>query len=230
MSAPRVENYDIVSFDCYGTLVDWESSIVETLQAILQSHDANMNNDVVLEYFAEWEPLEQAQGGSYRSVLDRVFERYGYRLGFTTRSAESKQFQECIAKSVPFEDTLEALNRLQERVKIAIISNTDNELFAITRNSLDTDFNYVITAEDAGVYKPNPAVFEAAIDQFGQRERVLHVAQSLFHDIEPATKLNWDCVWIDRTEGRQGAAQSADVKSKWTYPDLKGFLDEFLAE
>ena len=230
MSDPRVDNYDIVSFDCYGTLVDWESSIVETLQAILQSHDANMNNDVVLEYFSEWEPLEQAQGGSYRSVLDRVFEQYGYRLGFTTRPEQSKQFQECIAKSVPFEDTIDAVSRLQEKVKVAIISNTDNDLFAITRQSLKMDFDFVITAEDAGVYKPDRAIFEAALDHFGQRERVLHVAQSLFHDIEPASKLSLDSVWIDRTEGRQGAAQLTDAKSTWTYPDLKGFVDEFLAE
>ena len=225
MNKPDPRDYDILSFDCYGTLVDWETSIVETLQDILQSHDANMNNDVVLEYFATWEPLEQEEGGLYRSVLRRVLMKYGFRLGFAPRSEDLARFEECIAKSKPFEDTYKALKSLQKSFQLAIISNTDNDLFDLTQDSLGIEFDHVVTAEDSGYYKPRREMFEAAFGKFEQSDRVLHVAQSLFHDIEPATALGIDTVWIDRTEGKSGAARLSNVTPKWHFADLESLAE-----
>lgn len=223
MKTPSLGTYDILSFDCYGTLVDWESSIVETLQDIFQFHDANMNNDVVLEYFATWEPEEQAQGGSYRNVLRRVLMKCGFRLGFVPRSEDLSRFEECVARSKPFEDTCDSLRTLQDYFKLAIISNTDNDLFEITSEALGVEFAHVVTAENTGCYKPDAAMFEAAIQKFGRSQRVLHVAQSLFHDIAPAHAMGIDTVWIDRTDGRAGAARSSDATPTWRYADLAAF-------
>lgn len=230
MSHPQARNYDTISFDCYGTLVDWESSIVTTLQDMLQSHDANMNNDVVLEYFANWEPEEQSRGGSYRSVLCRVLGRYGFRLGFKPSDNDFSVFEECIARASAFEDTVDALESLKKSFKLAVITNTDNDLFAITNASLNVNFDYVVTAEDTGCYKPSKEMFEAAIDAVGDSGRMLHVAQSVFHDIAPAIELGIDSVWIDRTNGKPGATKNVDVEAMWTYKSLRDFCQHILGE
>lgn len=230
MSHPKAEDYDTISFDCYGTLVDWESAIVSTLQEMLQSHDANMNNDVVLEYFANWEPEEQSQGGSYRSVLHRVLDRYGFRLGFKPRAEDFKLFEECIARASVFDDTVDALKLLSKRFKLAVITNTDNDLFEITSDSLIVDFDYVVTAENIGCYKPCEEMFEAAVTRIGDKRRMLHVAQSIFHDIAPANGLGIDSVWIDRTSGKPGATKSVDAKARWTYKSLRDFSHQLLGE
>lgn len=222
------QNYDIVSFDCYGTLVDWESSIVETLQDIFQFHDANMNDDVVLEYFSTWEPEEQAQGGSYRSVLRRVLMKCGFRLGFAPRTEDLSRFEECVARSKPFYDTCDSLRSLQDNFELAIISNTDIDLFEITRETLGIEFAHVITAEETGCYKPNVSMFESALQRFGCSPRVLHVAQSLFHDVAPANSLGLDTVWIDRTDGRAGATQPSSATATWRYENLASFTQDMV--
>lgn len=222
---PKASDYDILSFDCYGTLVDWENAITATLQSILLAHDVHWNDAVLLEHFADWEPVEQALGGSYRQVLNRVLVRFGTRLGFIPTDVQLAQFEECIARAIPFPDTVSALKTLSEAFRLAIISNTDDDLFALTATQLEIPFNHVITAEQVGTYKPNPKNFELAIEQFKcSKSRVLHVAQSLFHDIEPATELGIATVWIDRTAGKPGAAASANATPLWTYPSLAEFV------
>lgn len=229
MNKPQRSDYDIISFDCYGTLVDWESAIVDTLQEMLQFHDANMNNDVVLQYFANWEPEEQRRGGTYRSVLRRVLNRYGHRLGFKPRREDFERFEECIARSNAFEDTVAALEALKQAFELAVITNSDNDLFGLTRESLKVEFKYVVTAEDTGCYKPNEEMFNSAVTMFGSKNRLIHVAQSVFHDIAPANSLGIDSVWIDRTAGKPGATMQADDTATWTYSSLQEFADEILS-
>ena len=228
MEKLRAENYDIISFDCYGTLVDWETSIVQTTQGILLSHDAHMNDNVVLEYFSVFEPTEQTNGGSYRQVLRRVLQRYGTRLGFVPTEDQMQMFEKCVANSSPFDDTIASLHSLHSKCQLAIISNTDRDLFDITQSNLQTTFDYVITAEDVGAYKPNVKVFEYAFERFGKKSRILHVAQSIFHDIEPANQLDLDAVWINRTEGRPGATKETSFTPKWQFSSLQNFCKTFL--
>ena len=228
---PRTSDFDILSFDCYGTLVDWESAITSTLQSILLSHDAHWNDVVLLEHFAQFEPEEQELGGSYREVLRRVLARFGTRLGFVPTDSQLKQFEECIARALPFSDTVSALNTLAESFELAIISNTDDDLFALTEPSLEESFDYIITAEQVGKYKPNPRVFEFALNRFPcSTSKVLHVAQSLFHDIAPANALGIASVWIDRTEGKPGATARSDAKPQWTFPSLTDFVSAVQSE
>lgn len=230
MSQPQAADYDVISFDCYGTLVDWESAIVSTLQEMLESHDANMNDDVVLEYFANWEPEEQSKGGSYRSVLRRVLERYGFRLGFKPRDEDFDRFEECIARASAFEDTVNALESLKKGFKLAVITNTDNDLFEITRETLNVEFDFVVTAQDTGCYKPNMEMFNVAVAEIGEKDRMLHVAQSVFHDISPANSLGIDSVWIDRTTGKPGATRLVDEEAKWTYQNLQELADQLIMD
>ena len=225
MSELNAADFDLLSFDCYGTLVDWESAIVECVQSILPAHDAHLNDAIVLEMFSEYEPKEQSAGGSYRGVLRRVLGRYGYRLGFKPRDEELTRFEECVARAQPFSDTLESLKTLQKHFKLAIISNTDVDLFEITQRSLGIEFDHVVTAQESACYKAELKIFEKAFDAFGADTRVLHVAQSLFHDIKPATELGVSTAWIDRTEGRRGAARPAKVKPDWKFKNLADFTE-----
>lgn len=221
---PSSSDFDVLSFDCYGTLVDWEGAITSTLQSTLLSHDAHWNDAVLLEHFSEWEPLEQEIGGSYRNVLNRVLTRFGTRLGFVPTDSQLEQFEECIARATPFPDTVETLTTLGNSFQLAIISNTDDDLFALTAQNLGVSFDYVITAEQVGKYKLSPLVFEHALKQFPcSSSRILHIAQSLFHDVAPASILDIATVWIDRTGGKLGATAPSDAKPQWTYPSLADF-------
>lgn len=226
---PNASDFDILSFDCYGTLVDWESAITSTLQSILLSHDAHWNDAVLLEHFAQFEPTEQDLDGSYRDVLRRVLGRFGTRLGFVPTDSQLKQFEECIARANPFADTVDALKTLAESFQLAIISNTDDDLFALTAPNLEVSFDYVITAEQVGKYKPNPMMFDYALKQFDcPKSRVLHVAQSLFHDIAPANTFGIANVWIDRTAGEPGATTPTEAKPHWTFSMLADFATAIL--
>ena len=133
---------------------------------------------MLLEHFALLEPAEQEHGSSYRDVLRRVLKQFGTRLGFVPTEPQLVQFEECIARATPFSDTVDALKTLSESFRLAIVSNTDDDLFALTAPNLEVSFDYVITAEQVGEYKPNLAVFEHALKKFScSKSRILHVAQ-----------------------------------------------------
>ena len=123
------DKYATISFDCYGTLIDWENGILGFMQPLLESYDVHVIDDWTLEFFAECEPLEQARGGTYRSVLGRVLEQFGTRLAFTPGEREKRDFADSIEYWQPFEDTVPALRRLQTKYRLAVISNVDDDLF-----------------------------------------------------------------------------------------------------
>ena len=226
MAALRADNYDILTFDCYGTLVDWESAIVQYLQPVLLSHDVHVFDGTVLEFYSEWEPLEQDAGGSYRDVLSRVMSRFGARLGFTPTTAETEGFINAIATSTPFSDTCEALATLSKHFKLGIISNTDRDLIELTLESLPVEFSGVMTAQDLGAYKPNLEMMRNAFDQISKHgKRILHVAQSRYHDIAPATELGFDTVLIDRRSEHASAVQNVDANPVWSFETLAEFAD-----
>ena len=221
--------FDVLTFDCYGTLVDWQHGIVDYLQPVLTRHDAHVTDDFILEFFAETEPVLQRQGGKYADVLRGVLDRFGTRLGFVPTAAERDGFPASLGEWKPFPDTIDALTRLGQRFRLAVISNVDDALFSLTRKALDIEFAHVITAEAAGAYKPDHRVFEAALAELGcGRDRILHVAESLYHDIAPASELEFATVWIDRNRGAQGAARGADAQPTWTFPTLGEFADALL--
>ena len=218
--------FDVLTLDCYGTLIDWQGGIVSYLQPVLERHDAHVTDDFILEFFAESEPVLQREGDKYEDVLRRILDRFGTRLGFVPTPDERDGFPASLGEWKPFPDTVDALTRLAERYQLAVISNVDDALFSLTRTTLGVEFAHVITAEQAGAYKPDNRIFEAALTAIGSdRDRILHVAQSLFHDIAPANALKLATVWIDRNQGSQGAARESEAEPTWTYPTLGEFAD-----
>ncbi|MCY4093834.1 MAG: HAD-IA family hydrolase [Gammaproteobacteria bacterium] len=224
----RADDYDILSFDCYGTLVDWESAIIQYLQPVLLSHDVHVFDGTILEFYSEWEPLEQDAGGTYRDVLSRVMTRYGARLGFTPTGEETEGFITAIASSSPFEDTVDAMTKLSEHFKFAIISNTDEDLIQQTLELIPTEFSTVLTAQELGAYKPDREMMRNAFDQISQRDkRILHVAQSKYHDILPASELGLNTVWINRSSEHASAVQGVEATPVWEFENLADFAAIF---
>ena len=152
----------------------------------------------------------------------------GEELGFETTSAEQAAFGRSVTEWPAFADSPDALARLKRRFKLGVITNCDDDLFAASNRRLGVEFDWVITAEQARGYKPRTENFEFAFERIDvPRERILHVAQSLFHDHVPAKALGMTSVWIDRRQGRPGAGATppADARPDLTAPDLKTFAD-----
>ena len=221
MTELKADNYKTLTFDCYGTLIDWEAGILGYLQPLLERHGVHVIDDWALAFFADCEPEIQAEGGTYRSVLGKVLQRFGTRLAFTPDEDTLNGFANSIEYWQPFPDTIPALGALASRFELAVVSNIDNDLFAMSARHLGVEFAHVITAQEVGAYKPDKAMFNAALAQV--RGPVLHVAQSRFHDIAPANDMGMDTVWINRdgaSEG-SGAAQPSDAEPNWTFNTLE---------
>ncbi len=212
-------DYATLTFDCYGTLIDWEAGILGYLQPLLARYDVHVIDEFVLETFAELEPQVQAAGGAYGDVLAQVLGRMGERLAFQPKPRELAGFADSIADWPAFADTVAALRKLADHFELAVLSNIDNALFALSAKRLRAPFAHVITAQDVGAYKPDPRMFERALSQV--RHPVLHVAQSRFHDIVPATAAGLDTVWINRPS--KGAAKPAKACPTWTFASMADF-------
>ncbi len=227
LQRPCADDYRALTFDCYGTLVDWGSGIVDYLQPLLRSHDLKVSDRRLLILFSELEPQVQSGGGRYAEVLQEVLRRISALLGFTPSEDDLEGFAQSVGDWKPFPDTVDALSRLAERFDLAIISNVDNDLFARTNRLLGVSFAHIITAQDVGLYKPDRAMFDAALATLGEGGGVLHVAQSLFHDIAPASTLGLDTVWIRRG---QNAAKVVEARPTWSYATLGNFAAAILGK
>jgi 2-haloacid dehalogenase len=214
------QQFEVLSFDCYGTLVDWESGIMGALKTILSNHNITIDDKQILELFAQRESIQEAgEYLKYREILKKVVENFGENLGFTPTESELNSLAASIQNWEPFPDTVEALKALKERYKLTIISNIDNDLFAYTAKKLAVDFDWIITAEQVKSYKPSLQNFEFALQQMGiSSDKLLHVAQSVYHDIVPAKTLGLTTVWVNRRQGKDGFG--ATVPASGT-PDLE---------
>jgi 2-haloacid dehalogenase len=212
--------FKVLTFDCYGTLIDWESGIFSALRPILQVHNKEISDSVLLEMYSALEAAsEEGEFLRYRDVLQSVVRGFGKRLGFSPSNDEVRSLPESLATWRPFPDTVEALRKLKTRHQLAVISNIDDDLFASTAPKLGIAFDQVITAQQAGCYKPCMKIFELAEDRIGvSREQWLHVGQSIYHDVIPAQSLGIATVWVNRTSPRPGAGAAKTAAGK---PDLE---------
>ncbi|MFM2105837.1 MAG: hypothetical protein RL338_869 [Chloroflexota bacterium] len=200
-------DYDALSFDCYGTLIDWEAGILGVLRPWADRHAATgaaVADGALLDAFARHEAREEAAdpGALYPEILRRTMRALALDLGLPASDADA----DALGRSVPdwpaFPDSPAALAALAARFRLVILSNVDRRSFAGSNTRLGVTFDAIVTAEDVGSYKPDPRNFAALLETVEgmgtPRARLLHVAQSLFHDHVPAKAAGLPTVWIDR--------------------------------
>ncbi len=212
--------FTTISFDCYGTLIDWESGILPVLRGVLANHGQSLPDATILELYGEFEA--EAESGpyqSYRDVLQSVVRAFADRFHFQANTAEICSLHESVRAWPPFVDTVPALRELQKRYKLVVISNIDDDLFKETRKRLDVEFEGVITAEQARSYKPSIKNFQMALRTLTlSPDRLLHAAQSIYHDVVPARSLGISTVWVNRKSARPGIGA---VRASAGQPDLE---------
>ena len=220
------DRYDALTFDCYGTMIDWETGLMNYIQPLLEAHDAHAVPSFLLDFFGKTEAkLQTGPYKPYRKILEGVLEALGKRLGFHPSAEALANFPDSVGDWLPFPDTVPALKALGPHFQLVVVSNIDDDLFDLTQSRLGINFDHVVTASQVKSYKPDHRNFTTALQRIGvDKKRVLHVAQSLYHDIVPATALGMDTVWIDRHDGHgTGATVAADAKPTWTFTSLGEF-------
>lgn len=212
---------EFVTFDCYGTLIDWNAGIVEAFRRRGEELGREADAREILDAYHRAEPaVESGEYRRYREVLTRLEEEVGRRLGWPTGGRRG-WLADSLPDWPPFEDTNPALERLAGLgYRLGIVSNVDDDLLAGTRRRLEASFDLLVTAERVRSYKPAPAHFERLLEEVGEdRSRVLHVAQSWFHDVRPATTMGIPVMWVNRLAEERPADEPAPTAA---VPDLAG--------
>ena len=214
--------FEWLSFDCYGTLVDWESGIYGAVSDVLESHGMRRSRAEIMALYADLEPRAQDSRTflEYRRVLRNVMGMIATELGFRCAGSEIDALADSLPGWPVFGDVRNALDALKAHYRLAVISNVDDDLFRGTAQALDVDFDVVVTAEQARSYKPSLNNFEVAAARMAVGRRAwLHVAESLFHDIGPANQLGISSVWVNRA-GQGGATRRTEAVPDLVVPDL----------
>jgi 2-haloacid dehalogenase len=223
-----------LTFDCYGTLIDWETGILAALRPVLDRHGVSAEDDELLATYARHEAtVEAGDYVSYRDVLAWALRGVCHAHRVEPSAEDTAMFVASVADWPAFPDSAVALARLATRFRLGVITNCDDDLFAMSSRRLGVDFDWVVTAQQVRSYKPSLRNFEVAIERMEvPRDRILHVAQSLYHDHVPARQLGLSTVWIDRRAGRPGfgATPPATAAPDLSAPDMATFADIALKE
>ena len=201
--------FDVITFDCYGTLIDWEGGLAGAFQTTAAQDGLTLDRGAVLQALFDTErAVQAAQYERYRDVLTTTAVRAAQRLGWTITPERAAFLPQSLPGWSPFPDTNAALERLAAAgYELGILSNVDDDLLAGTRRHLRVPFSLIVTAEQVRSYKPAPGHFTTARKRIGGR-RWLHAAQSYFHDVEPAVAQGIPVAWINRNhESPHGAAR-----------------------
>ena len=203
----RISDYSALTFDCYGTLIDWERGMLTALKPWLEQSGLEADEDSLLTAYGRHETVIQQQrpGLPYRDVVAMVLGRIAEEFDLSARHEEMQQFGDSVGHWPPFSDSRESLAYLRQHFKLVAITNVDNRSFVDTHLVLGKPFHIVVTAEDVGSYKPAAENFHYAFERLAEsgvaRDKILHVAQSLYHDIAPTRALGLANVWVDRQTG-----------------------------
>ena len=216
----QFDNFTHLTFDCYGTLIDWESGILAAVQSVLARRGIAAEAEHILRLYVKHEAEQEAGPYKpYRDVLQGVMAGIAAALGFAPTTAELQALPDSVGHWPPFADTVAALTRLQTRYKLVIISNIDDAMFAATNTLLQVTFAEIITAQQVGSYKPARRNFHVALARLGvPQQQVLHVAQGLYHDHVPAKALGLTTVWVNRPSRLPGTGLALPVQ---VTPDLE---------
>lgn len=219
-----------LTFDCYGTLIDWETGLLAALRRTLGPNTAHIPDETLLNLYARLESkAERADFRPYRLVLRDVLHRLGTL--FNTPITNPDALADSIRDWPAFPDTAAALTTLETRFRLCIVSNIDDDLFEFSRPKLGVALDQVVTAQQVESYKPRKAHFREALRRLAlDTTQVVHVAQSLFHDIEPARELGLRTVWVNRQQGRPGATPPARATPDLEVPDMATLAALAIAE
>jgi len=208
---PALTDFKVLTFDCYGTLIDWETGIHAALLPWLSREGVRVGRDELLELFARFESAQEAEtpGMPYPEILAEVHGRLARHWGVCSTREEARRFGESVGQWPAFPDSAEALGHLKRYFELVILSNVDRESFRGSNALLGVTFDAVFTAQDIGSYKPDPRNFEHMIARLGESgvepSAILHTAQSIYHDHEPGDQLDRQATRSGRL-GRDPAA------------------------
>jgi 2-haloacid dehalogenase len=236
----RLTEFQAMSFDCYGTLIDWEAGLAGVLTPWARSAGLDLDDEALLAAYSRHEAEAEAAypREEYPQILARSMRALGSELGARVSPDDAQR----LARSVPdwpaFDDSADALAALGRRFKLIILSNVDRASFAASNQRLGVQFSAVITAQDVGSYKPSARNFESLLGEATrlgiEHGKLLHVAQSLFHDHVPAQQAGLRTVWINRRAGRPGwgatPAPEAPVVPDWEFSSMAALAGAVAAE
>ena len=229
-----LSNFKVLSFDCYGTLIDWETGIRTALQPLLEEAGVSPSRDALLEMFAKHESAQQAATPDlpYSDLLTKIHRQIADLLSVDMSDAAHRRFGASVADWPVFPDTVPSLEYLQNHYKLVILSNIDNASFVGSNRRLRITFDAIYTAQDIGSYKPSQRSFDFLLAQLAtqgiEKSNILHVAQSLFHDHAPAKSVGMASAWIDRRHDKNGwgatPPPAAEIAVDFRFDSLADFV------
>lgn len=206
----KLTDFKALTFDCYGTLIDWESGMVQALTPLTSRVGRPLSRNEILEAHARHESAQQryTPARRYRELLPIVYKRLAEEWGAPVSWDECRAYGLSIVNWPAFEDSADALRYLKRHFKLVILSNVDNESFAASNKKLQVEFDAIVTAEDVGSYKPDERNFRYLLETLAHmgigKHEILHTAESLFHDHEPANRCGLASCWIYRRHDDSG--------------------------
>jgi 2-haloacid dehalogenase len=229
------DEFRALSFDCYGTLIDWETGIMGELRRWAAAHEVDAPDTDLLAAFGRFETGVETEHPTalYPDVLAMTLDRIAEHFGAPADDDERASFGSSVGSWPAFPDSAEALARLKQRYKLIILSNVDRTSFAASNERLGVEFDLILTAQDIGSYKPDPRNFAALLEGIGSigvsKDELLHVAESLYHDHEPAIAVGLPSAWIHRRHEKEGhgatAPSSSTVQPRWRFTSMAAFAD-----
>jgi 2-haloacid dehalogenase len=213
----------LITFDCYGTLIDWETGMLAELLPMFSRNGQTVEDGEVLRLYGEVEAeLEAGPYLPYRQILSLTVQEMGQRCQAAISAEDGARFAASLTRWQPFPDTVAGLQALSRQFRLGIISNVDDDLFAVTQKKLGVNFDVIVTAQQVKNYKPSHKNFQEALRRSGlKKEELVHAGQSVYHDIIPANQLGIRNVWVNRPSIRPGSGAAkpaagqptAEVKS-----------------
>lgn len=213
----KLSDFSTLTFDCYGTLIDWETGMIENLAPLTSQVGHELSRDDILDAHGRHESEQQSNTPSmnYRRILSIVYMRLGAEWGVPVDNAAAAAYGNSVALWPAFPDSAEALAYLKQHFKLVILSNVDRASFAASNDKLAVTFDAIITAEDVGAYKPALMNFDRMLKELSDmgiaKDKILHTAESLFHDHAPGNEVGLASAWIHRRHAQQGSGATRPV-------------------
>ena len=216
----QLSDFKVLTFDCYGTLIDWETGMINGLAPITSLSPVPLSRTAILEAHARVEAMQQraTPGMPYRDLLATVAKRLAEQWAIAARWEDCCAYGRSVGDWPAFPDSATALQDLKKHFKLVVLSNVDNDSFAASHRRLGVSFDAVYTAQDIGSYKPAQRNFKYMLDQLAdlgvKKGEILHVAESLFHDHAPANAMGLASAWIHRRHAEQGSGATMPVAAQ----------------